>query len=357
MVYEDGEAVEQASDLWLGRVNGQTGLWIVCDRNGGRSAGRILCISGGMLDGKGGGTTLRVTDSFRVAPPREGWAEFRARHRRLAADVLDRLAAQVEASKTGKGQTLDLEGVTFGVGAGQRAFRLFVVAEQPDSLVLELVLSEDCGEARAFIAACYDYEEAGSERGGDSNDGLEGIAWAGRPGEFYVCEEGTARHADSNGMLFFLRPRLMRCRLEDGQVRVDREWSDRATSAVWSAQRGNTQTLNGLALVRGGSLLALDRNGAAVLDVDTERAVVRRRWDLCQEGGVNLREVLSEFPARRRMPYVSIEGIACDERGGYWLVDDPAIPEGFRQSCLVRIRAEGATWRDAPSSRPTASPE
>jgi len=37
------------------------------------------------------------------------------------------------------------------------------------------------------------------------------------------------------------------------------------------------------------------------------------------------------------MPYVSIEGIAFDPSGTLWLVDDPAMPESFRTSCLIRI--------------------
>ena len=43
------------------------------------------------------------------------------------------------------------------------------------------------------------------------------------------------------------------------------------------------------------------------------------------------------FPEERHMPYVSIEGIALDEAGAVWLVDDPAAPEGWRESCLVRL--------------------
>ena len=31
------------------------------------------------------------------------------------------------------------------------------------------------------------------------------------------------------------------------------------------------------------------------------------------------------------------EGIAVDDRGAIWLVDDPAMPEAFRASCLIRI--------------------
>ena len=51
----------------------------------------------------------------------------------------------------------------------------------------------------------------------------------------------------------------------------------------------------------------------------------------------NLREVLADFPGKRRMPYISIEGITVEPDGDLWLVDDPAMPEAFRASCLVKI--------------------
>jgi hypothetical protein len=90
-----------------------------------------------------------------------------------------------------------------------------------------------------------------------------------------------------------------------------------------------------------GSLVAVDRNGGWVLKIDATSHEAKRWLNLYDLDGVNLREVLAEFPGERRMPYISIEGIAFDKKGDLWLVDDPAMPESFRHSCLVRIRVKG----------------
>jgi hypothetical protein len=55
------------------------------------------------------------------------------------------------------------------------------------------------------------------------------------------------------------------------------------------------------------------------------------------------------------MPYISIEGIAVDGAGALWLVDDPAMPEAFRASCLLRVRdvnvAQGTKTRSGSGRR------
>jgi len=87
-----------------------------------------------------------------------------------------------------------------------------------------------------------------------------------------------------------------------------------------------------------GRLLAVDRNGGWILRLDPQAATVERWLNLYDVDGLDLRKLLRDFPAPRRMPYISIEGISVDPAGDIWLIDDPALPEAFRASCLIRLR-------------------
>jgi hypothetical protein len=131
----------------------------------------------------------------------------------------------------------------------------------------------------------------------------------------------------------------MRVRFANSKVLVDEPWSERATRNVQAWRDDGTHTLNALTRLDSQTLAAVDRNGGWVLTIDAETAAVRRWLDLYDPAGLNLRERLAHLPAERRMPYVSVEGIAHSPEGSLWLVDDPAMPEGFRRSMMVHLRS------------------
>ncbi len=158
-------------------------------------------------------------------------------------------------------------------------------------------------------------------------------------GRFYWAEEGTKlHHPKAHPRLFFLDPRVGRAKLEAGRVDLERPFSDTLTQRVHAERNGTMQTLNALTVTPRGQLLAVDRNGGWILRLGTGPASAKRWLNLYDLEGVNLREALADFPGSRRMPYISIEGIAIDGAGTLWLVDDPAMPEAFRGSCLIRVR-------------------
>ena len=126
-------------------------------------------------------------------------------------------------------------------------------------------------------------------------------------------------------------------RLKSGRLQVDAERSEALTRCVRSQRKGKMQTLNALTATADGSLLAVDRNGGWILRIDSKVPAATRWLNLYDLDGQNLREVLARFPQKRQMPYISIEGIAVDPAGTLWLVDDPAMPEGWRASCLLRV--------------------
>ena len=330
--------IEQASGLHCGKLGDRRGLWVVCDRNGGRSAGRVYFISTKTLERAKHERKLIADEVFPLVPPAEGWPSLATAHPNAPKEVLAEIQRRVGPS-AGRGPMLDLEAVTIAPSpTPPHGLRVFVVAEEPFSTVLELALEGTGKDAKARIAALYVYEEAEDEHGTDRNDGLEGLAYAGRPGEFFWVEEGTRFHDGPPGpRLFFLEPKLGLARLQAGQVQIDRPASNVLTAAVRTQRKGKMQTLNALAICPDGRLLAIDRNGGWILRVEPEKRTAARWLDLYNLAGTNLRDALADFPGARHMPYISIEGLAVDEAGTLWLVDDPALPEGFRASCLVRI--------------------
>jgi hypothetical protein len=349
-----GHDIEQASGLCFGRLAGREGLWMVCDRNGGQSGGRIYFVNCETLAAAKLGETIITDEEFVIAPPHEGWQAFRDKHSMLSAEVLDHIEQRVAAGAGATdGRRLDLEAVTIGRSAeAPEQDRLFVAAEEPYSLVLELVVGDRTSDrgtnhqsgqertipSQATLVVTYRYHEAEHERGLDANDGLEGLAYAGSPGEFWWAEEGTRLHKpDAHPRLFFSHPRVGMARLHAGKVDVDERLSDEITAAIRRHRDGDAQTLNALTTTGGGLILAVDRNGGWILQIDPRNLTASRWLNLYNVSGQNLRELLADFPGERRMPYISIEGIAVDDRGDLWLVDDPAMPEAFRASCLVRI--------------------
>ena len=334
----DGQRnIEQASDLHYGRLGAREGLWLVCDRNSGECANQVYFIARERLAQARSGTALAVSEAIPIAGPADGWDGFRRRHTAVRLGVLAELRQQIEGRDNGR-SVLDLEGITIGQDIGGGEARLFVIAEEPNSLVLELGIEQAEAKPQARLIACYSYEEAANARGGDSNDGLEGIAWCGTPGRFYLVEEGTRPHKTSDPLHFFLAPRFMRCELRDGRVLLDNAWSNEVTRGVRALQTGTTQTLNAVTCIDRRTLAAVDRNGGLVLAVDAPSRTVRPWLNLYDPKLLNLRRRLAAFPQERRMPYVSIEGIAADPNGEIWMVDDPAIPEGFRESVLIRLK-------------------
>jgi len=353
-----GQDVFQASDLCSGRVGEHEGLWIVCDRHGGPCGNRILFIDRQTLTKLKNGGDASVTQSFPAAGPTEGWEPFNKRHDRIAPEILNELRRQFE-NVDDDGPLLDFEGIAIGprssilptTARGQPSIpadtspsntpsdpALFVITEQPHSIVLEFVLVEDHREGRAELRDCFLYEEKAEDMGGDANDGLEGIAWAGEPGMFFICEEGTRPYRPGDNLHFFDEPRLMRTRLVDGQCAIEEPWSTRATESVRSQRDKPSQTLNALTMADDRTLLGVDRNGGWILATDVTTGQTRRWLSLYDPKGLNLRTKLADFPAPRHMPYVSIEGLARDDHGNLWLVDDPAMPEGFRESCLIQVK-------------------
>ena len=149
-------------------------------------------------------------------------------------------------------------------------------------------------------------------------------------------------------LLMFRDPILGRANLVKSQVKAVASDTEALTKAVRAQRKGAMQTLNAVTLLPNGQLLTIDRNGGWILRADPESKTVERWLNLYDLDGVNLREKLANFPKERKMEYVSIEGIAASDDHTLWLVDDPAMPENFRESCLIRI--QGVKF---PSSRPT----
>ena len=359
----------QASDLCFGRLGKYDGLWIACDRNGGLSGNQIFLIDRSALaDLKSGGDAV-ATRSFPTVGPAEGWERFNAEHARIAPEVLAELRRQFENFQQGKMPILDFEGITIaprlsehradlsGIARSAKTqasgqadktpkskpatsttppMALFVVTEQPNSIVLEFALVDD-DRPRAVLTDCFFYPEKSEDRGGDFNDGLEGIAWASKPGEFFICEEGTRPYRPNDNMHFYDQPRLMRCTLAGAWCNVEEPWSGRATESVRSQHDKPSQTLNALTIANDRTLLAVDRNGGWILAVDVPTGHATRYLSLYDPKLLDLRERLANYPGPRHMSYVSIEGIALDDHGDLWLCDDPAMPEPFRESCLIRL--------------------
>ncbi|MDM8009258.1 MAG: hypothetical protein QUV05_24215 [Phycisphaerae bacterium] len=333
--------VQQGSDLHFGKVDKHQGLWITSDRNGGPSAGRIHFISAATLAGAEHQGAIKADECFTVIPPAEGWEAFASSHSDIQAEVLDDLHDRVEASLAGnEGPFLDLEAVTIAPSTSPpHELHLFVAAEEPYSIILELAPLTRGPNAQAQLMSVHVYEEAPDEQGSDRNDGLEALAWAGQPGLFYWAEEGTSYHGGHPGpKLFFRDPKVGRGRLVQGRMEIQQDLTDKLTSAVWALRQGPEQTLNALTVLPSGRLLAVDRNGGWILRLDPQAATVERWLNLYDVDGLDLRKLLRDFPAPRRMPYISIEGISVDPAGDIWLIDDPALPEAFRASCLIRLR-------------------
>ncbi|GMU24973.1 MAG: hypothetical protein AMXMBFR13_50440 [Phycisphaerae bacterium] len=349
----DAHDVEQASGLHYGRLGEREGLWIVCDRNGRQSAGKLYHFSKATLARVQAGRSIVADEAFTVVLPRGEWSAFAAAHAAAGDDVLSEVHRRISPGQQRTEEPfLDLEAVTIAPAITHpHEPRVFVVAEEPHSVILELTLEGSGTEARARLVALYAYEEKADEQGTARNDGLEGLAWAGKPGRFYLAEEGTRSHTDeASALLFFRDPRLGVADLKAGRVQVDEKASDALTTAVRACRKAGMQTLNGLCVpsdtastapasgsVDRAGLLAIDRNGGWILRVDPEKHTARPWLNLYDLQGRNLRELLASFPEPRRMPYISIEGLAMDPAGALWLVDDPAIPEGWRASALIRV--------------------
>jgi hypothetical protein len=360
--------VEQASDLCFGAVGARKGLWTVCDRNGGQSAGRIYLFYPETLGEARPAEPVVADEEFVIAPPQAGWQAFRQAHAMLSGEVLNHIQERIEAGLAeADGPRLDLEAVTIGRTQNRPdEDRLFVGAEEPFSLVLELALCErehasasgSCGPqpSVARVVTAWQYRENDQEHGADSNDGLEGLAYAGSPGRFWWVEEGTRLHKpDAHPRLFFSDPRIGSGELAGGCLKQESAVCEAVTRTARGLKDGSAQTLNALCLTGDGMLLAVDRNGGWVLRVDSHNLTAVRWLNLYNLMGKNLRDILAKFPGERHMPYVSIEGIAVDGRGDVWLVDDPAMPEPFRASCLVRLSGVACENRQAVAN--TSRPE
>jgi len=330
--------VRQASGLCYGRLGKREGLWLVCDRNSGSSGNKLHFIDKKSLSRARPEGTVIIDEAISIVPPAEGWGAFNKRHSVISRSVLARVRQQIDNGVNGRVPILDLEDITIGksLGASQE-LHIFVVAEQPDSLVVELRPVERDSKTVAIPTNCYVYDEGNSARGDDNNDGLEGICWSGIEGVFYLVEEGTRPYKSTFTLLYFLEPRLVRCTLKEGAVVVDRAWSERVTREVWKIRRSQMQTLNAVGRIDERTLLAVDRNGGWILRVDLRSGRVSPWLNLYDPELLNLRERLAEFPGKRYLPYVSIEGLARDSNGDIWMVDDPAMPESFSQSCLIRL--------------------
>jgi hypothetical protein len=356
----NGYAIEQASDLCFGRLGNREGLWTACDRNGGQSAAKIYLLKPATLAAATAGDTVVADEEFIIGPPRQGWDTFRKTHEALGAAVLDDLQNRMARPNESDLQPLDLEAIAIAPAVQPpHEPRLFVVAEEPYSLVLELQVGQASGPTQANLVAAYRYFERDEDHGTDFNDGLEGLAYAGSPGRFWWAEEATRLHKpDAHPRLFFSDPRIGLGQLQGTTLQVDAAVSERLTQAVRQQKEGSQQTLNALCTTTDGQLLAVDRNGGWILQVDPSTQTARRWFNIYDVAGTSLRQVLADFPGPRRMPYVSIEGIALDDHGDLWLVDDPAMPEPFRASCLVRISGLDRLPASRPAeTRPTRPPE
>ncbi len=354
-----GASVKQASDLCYGQAGGRTGLWVVCDRNGEESAAKIYLVSARTLASVRG-DTIRADEEFVIVPPSGTWEDFTRRNAGAGPDVLEDCRRRLlPAEERGDEPFFDLEAVTIAPAATEpHEPRLWVATEEPFSTILELSLRPLDTNAR--LEAVYAYREDPRTQGTARNDGIEGLAWSGRPGEFFFAEEGTRDpQGRPSALLFFLDPVLGLGRLKGSEFAVDTETTVQLTEVVRACRQSSAQTLNALARSPDGALLAVDRNGGWILRVTgaalsgavphgsnysasspaATGALRAERWlNLYDLQGVNLRERLADFPGPRRMPYISIEGIAVEPGGDLWLCDDPAIPEGWRESCLIRLR-------------------
>jgi len=329
----------QASGLHYGKWGDREGLWLVSDRNSQSCGNKIYFIDKQRLQNLQNKGTVAASEAISIVPPKEGWESFYKRHSAIPKDILKGLQQQVENGSKNINPILDLEDITIGKCRENDSKQYFyVIAEQPNSLVLELRLFKANNRLNAELMNCFFYDEGDSAKGVDSNDGLEGIAWSGKPGEFYLVEEGTRPHNSTFSLLYFLEPRLLKCRLKDGRVLEDKEASKKLSQSVRNLKQGNMQTLNAITCLNNDTLLPVDRNGGWILAVDKRTHTARQWLNLYDPDFLNLRERLAEFPGKRVMPYVSIEGIARDARGDIWMVDDPAMPEDFNESCLIRLR-------------------
>ena len=352
LVDPQGAPVEQASDLHYGAFAGRRGLWVPCDRNGGASAGIVYFISAARLAHLQG-SLVQADEAFSVALPAEPWEQFAARYAAAGADLLQDLHSRIADRQ--QERRLDLEAITVGPAVDGRGERLFAVAEEPYSAILELAF-DPASPGLLTLTGVYRYPEEAAEHGTDCNDGLEGFAWAGQPGLFYFAEEGTCLHAaDAHPRLFFSNPRIGVCRLAKGRLEIQQPQSRTMTGSLRRLRRGTMQTLNGLAASRTGPLLTLDRNGARLLSIDAGSGQASDWLDLRAIGEHDLVAMMAEFPGPRRMPYISIEGLAMDDTQSLWLVDDPAMPESFRNSCLVRIRGLGLPASGGPATQTSSS--
>jgi hypothetical protein len=325
---------------------------MVCDRNGGESTNRIFYFSAETLNRANAENVLTADETFALAAPAEGWSRFgRERAASLASTLIDVERKMSDNHTSGDAdlpgidswdRALDLEGITIiSPSDGANDGRFIVVAEQPHSVILELELTDDTNRANntvARITEAFPYCEDDDAHGSDRNDGIEGLAVCVRSGGLYWVEEGTKLHApDAHPRLFFLEPRLGVSQRLARELRIEQARTTAMTHAVHAQRSGSMQTLNGLTCLQDGRLLAVDRNGGWILLIAPAGPTVTRWLNLYDLDGVNLRNRMADFPAPRRMPYISIEGIAVDPKGRIWLVDDPAMPEGFRDSCLVCI--------------------
>lgn len=337
----DRADIAQASGLADGKLGDRDGLWTACDRNGEGSAGRIYFISRQTLATAEHRGRVVADAVITITAPKSGWETFTRAHRAISAEVLDDLRKRVEGGVASSDERrLDLEAVTIAPGiAPPHDPHLFVVAEEPHSTVLELALATGDGpELHADLVAAYGFTEPEDDQGWDRNDGIEGLTCAGKPGTFYFAEEGTRSHTDEKKpRLMFRNPRLGLITLRDARVEMEPAVTAALTTSVRTLRQGSMQTLNGLCITPRGMLLAVDRNGGWINLIDAHKHEARRLLNL-YEPGANLRELLAHFPEQRTQPYVSIEGIAVDASGDLWMVDDPAMPEGWRASALIRVR-------------------
>lgn len=350
----DGGSLNQASDLCYGRLGSREGLWIVSDRNGGPTAGRIYFIAERTLRAAEPDQAMRADDEFVVTAPVGAWSAFAETHAGAGEAVLEDIRRRLVADDERSDEPyLDLEAVAIAPSpTTPHEPRLFVVSEEPHSTLLELSLEERPACAR--LKAIHAYRESPDHHGMASNDGIEGLAWHRNFPGFFFAEEGTRDHLGrEESLLFFADPVLGLAKLEAGRMRVQEELSSALTTSVRSLRSGASQTLNALAPLPDGRLLAVDRNGGWILRVDPARKQAERFLNLYDSAGANLRERLAQFPRERHLPYVSIEGIAVSPDGTIWLCDDPAIPEGWRESCLIRI---GGLDSSAPAPTTTTSP-
>jgi len=203
--------INQGSDLHYGRLGERNGLWVVSDRNGGATAGRIFFFSEQALKSAKAGGHIVADDAFAVVPPPEGWQAFEAANRAAGAEVIADIRKRLTAD-AGRGAEpcLDLEAVT--------------MAPVPESAAR---FTSFCGERGAVL----DGARAGPRRARRRRQGRVGgavrlprnprRAWRSQqrrcrgpglcraPGEFYFCEEGTRTAGGTFGqLLYFLDPRL-----------------------------------------------------------------------------------------------------------------------------------------------------